>query len=113
KSQLNMRTSILDKAPGKELIPTILKDKSFDVFYEFYKTRVDWHSYPLIHDRHITYGLFSDLIDNVPEEKDDLFKFIDFSIKITEEESDKRFLNAIYLLSRFCTKAKWIIKPTQ
>ena len=59
---------ILDKAPGKDLIPSIIENKSFDDFYEFYKIRVDWYGYPLIHDRMVTYGLFHDLTSNIPEE---------------------------------------------
>ena len=59
---------ILDKAPGKDLIPSIIENKSFDDFYAFYKIRVDWYGYPLIHDRMVTYGLFHDLTSNIPEE---------------------------------------------
>ena len=59
---------IIDKAPGKDLIPKIIENKTFDDFYAFYKIRVDWYGYPLIHDRMVTYGLFHDLTSNIPEE---------------------------------------------
>jgi hypothetical protein len=101
-----MRELIIDKAPGKDLIPQIIKDKSYDDFFNFYKIRVDWYGYPLIHDRFVTYGLFNDLTDQFREEKENVSEFIDFSILIAEQENDKRFLNSIFLILDFCGIAK-------
>ena len=109
-----MRELIIDKAPGKDLIPQIIKDKSYDDFFNFYKIRVDWYGYPLIHDRFVTYGLFNDLTDQFREEKENVSEFIDFSILIAEQENDKRFLNSIFLILDFCGIAKKSeITPTQ
>jgi hypothetical protein len=107
-----MREFILDKAPGKDLIHVIIENKSFDDFYAFYKLRVDWYGYPLIHDRFVTYGLFDDLKNDFPENEECISKFIDFSINIAELETDKRFLNSIFLILNFCGIAKKITKPT-
>lgn len=105
---------IIDRAPGKELIPLIIAEKSFEHFFEFYKVRVDWYGYPLIHDRLITYGLFYDLTSSfIKKKRKTVSIFIDYAIKIAEEENDKRFLNAIFLVSEFCNIAKRVIKPTQ
>ncbi|MFN9710397.1 MAG: hypothetical protein ACK55K_03195 [Bacteroidota bacterium] len=104
---------IIDKAPGKDLIPAIIENKSFDDFYAFYKIRVDWHGYPLIHDRMVTYGLFHDLTHSIPEDKETILKFIDFSIRIAENESDKRFLNSLFLILDFCSIAEEFTIPTQ
>ena len=109
-----MREFIIDKAPGKDLIPQIIEYKSYDDFFNFYKIRVDWYGYPLIHDRFVTYGLFDDLTDQFIEEKENVSKFIDYAILIAEQESDKRFLNSIYLILDFCRVAKrFEITPTQ
>ena len=109
-----MREFIIDKAPGKDLIPQIIKDKSYDDLFNFYKIRVDWYGYPLIHDRFVTYGLFDDLTDQFREEKENVSEFIDFSILIAEQENDKRFLNSIFLILDFCGIAKKSeITPTQ
>lgn len=107
-----MREFILDKAPRKDLIPRIIKKTSFDDFYSFYKIRVDWYGYPLIHDRIVTYGIFDDLMNQIPEEKEIVSKLMDFTIKIAEEETDKRFLNSIFLISNFCRIAKGLTPPT-
>ncbi len=107
-----MREFIIDKAPGKDLIPAIIENQSFNDFSAFYKIRVDWHGYPLIHDRLVTYGLFDDLTNNFPEDKEAIAKFIDFSINIAELETDKRFINSIFLILDFCGIAKRITKPT-
>ena len=109
-----MSAFILDEAPGKDLIPQIIEQKSYDDFFYFYKIRVDWYGYPLIHDICVTYGLFDDLTDQFSEEKENVSKFIDFSILIAEQESDKRFLNSIFLILTFCGIAKKAeITPTQ
>ena len=109
-----MSAFILDEAPGKDLIPQIIEQKSYDDFFYFYKVRVDWYGYPLIHDICVTYGLFDDLTDQFSEEKENVSKFIDFSILIAEQESDKRFLNSIFLILTFCGIAKKAeITPTQ
>jgi hypothetical protein len=104
---------IIDKAPGKDLIPAIIENKSFDDFYAFYKTRVNWYGYPLIHDRMVTYGLFHDLTHSIPKDKETILKFIDFSIIIAENESDKRFSNSLFLILDFCSIAEEFTTPTQ
>jgi hypothetical protein len=109
----NKMIFIIDKAPGKELIPKILEQADFDDFYEFYKLRVDWYGYPLIHDRFVTFGLFDDLSCSLPNEKEVISKFIDYSIVIAEKESDDRFLNAIFLIMDFCALGKQVMIPTK
>lgn len=107
-----MREFIIDKAPGKELIPNIIETESFNNLNEFYKIRVDWYGYPLIHDRFVTFGLFNDLINEIPNDRIIISKFIDFSIIIAECETDERFLNAIFFILNFCQLSKEKINPT-
>ena len=107
-----MRELIIDKAPGKQLIPKIIESNSFIDVNEFYKIRVDWYGYPLIHDRMITYGLFQDLVDEMYNKQVNNSKFIDYAIKIAESETDKRFLNAIFLILKCCSLAEQKVNPT-
>jgi hypothetical protein len=109
----NSMTFKIDKAPGKDLIPKIIEQGLFSDFYEFYKIRVDWYDYPLIHDRYATYGLFDDLSNEVPENKDLMSKYINYSIQIAEAETDKRFLNSLFLVMHFCSLAKDYLIPSQ
>ena len=103
-----MKTFIIDKAPGKELISKIIQDKSFQALNEFYKSRVDWYGYPLIHDRLTTYGLFDDLKYRIPKNAEMISIFIDYAIEIANKESDERFINSTFLLLYFCQKGKAI-----
>lgn len=103
----------IDNAPGKELIQKIIEQTFFSDFYEFYKVRVDWYGYPLIHDRFVTYGLYDDLSNSIPKESELISKFINYSIEIAERETDKRFLNAIFLVMDFCSLGKEFFIPSQ
>lgn len=104
---------IIDIAPGKELIPIIIGENSFAALNRFYTIRVDWNGYPLIHDRMFTYSVFEDLLNAIPQDKDVISQFIDYAIEIAMTENDKRFANAIFLLSNFCGSATDSATPTQ
>lgn len=93
-----MSNFIIENAPGKEFIPHILDRQLYTDVVAFYTARVEWYRYPLIHDGDVAYGLFDDLIRQLAYENYKEFKLLDCSIRIAREETDKRFLNALYLL---------------
>ena len=59
---------LIDEAPGKDLIAHIQATGDPDTLRRFIRLRLDWHGYPLVHDRLVTYSAFQDLkIDNLKE----------------------------------------------
>jgi len=97
-----MRKFIIDSAPKKALIPMIIENMSLKDLKDYYDTRVDWNKTPLIHDHIITYGLFDDLIKDIPLNQKALDVFFDYSIEIAKNEKDKYFVNGVFLVSDIC-----------
>ena len=56
-----MRKLLIDEAPGKELIAQIQATGDPHLLRSFIGLRLEWHGYPLIHDRLVTYSIFHDL----------------------------------------------------
>ncbi len=112
---MKRRPLAIEKAPGKELIPLIIKDKLFDDFLAFYKGRVDWHEYPLIHDMFYTFGLFEDFFDVLPNDNETIEKFLGFALDIAEKETDKCFICALFLIMDCCKYAskEWVPSDDQ
>ena len=111
---LNKRPFKIEKAPGKELIPVIIDTKSLEALKEFYNLRVNWNdNYPLVHDGLTSYGIFADLDIAIIREKAFSPVYIDQAIDIAKSETDRLYLNAIFLLSGFCSKGKKEFMPTQ
>lgn len=112
-SMQNKRTFIIDKAPGKELIPVIIETKSLEALKEFYNRRVKWNdNYPLVHDGLSSYGIFHDLGIAIHRAKAFSPVFIDHAIEIAKGETDRPYLCAIFLLSDFCNRSKKEFIPT-
>lgn len=107
-----MATFIIEQAPGGELIPSILEQQLYTDVVAFYTTRVNWYRYPLIHDGDVTYGLFDDLISRLAYKNYKEHKLIDCAIRIAREETDKRFLNALYFLQDLCVLAGKCRQPS-
>ena len=102
---------IIDQAPGKELIPIIRESGSFEDLETFYRLRTDWNGGPLIHDRFVTYSIFTDLMDELPEDKPLFLRLLEASIQIANKEGNRRFCNALFLVKQFCYRASekgWI-----
>ncbi len=107
------RSFIIDKAPGKDLIPIIIETKSLESLIEFFDLRLEWHdNYPLVHDRLITYGIFTDLEIAIVRAKAFSPVFIDHAIAIAKGKTERQFLCAIFLLSGFCNLGKEEFMPT-
>jgi len=107
------RSFIIDKAPGKELIPIIVETKSLASLNEFFELRINWHdNYPLVHDRLITYGIFTDLEIAIKRAKGFSPVLIDNAITIAKDKIERQFLCAIFLLSGFCSLGKNEFNPT-
>ncbi len=100
-----MSTFIIERAPAKELIPLILDRQLYTDVVAFYKMRVNWYPYPLIHDGDVTYGLFDDLISQLDYENRASKNILQFVLRIVKEETDQFFLNALYFLHDLCTLA--------
>jgi hypothetical protein len=63
-----MKKLLIDEAPGKNFIAHIKATGDPDTLGRFIKLRLDWHGYPIIHDRFLTYSIFDDLqIDTLTE----------------------------------------------
>ncbi len=108
---------ITNPQPALKLMSIILEKQSFDDFYSFYKTLVEWQNYPLHRSkgRETTSRLFYGLARRFREKPNEVIsKFIDYSIKIAEQDIDKQFFNAIPLILGFCRVAEEkSIKPTE
>lgn len=98
-----MSTYIIERAPGKELIPHIIDRQLYTDVVAFYTVRVNWYRYPLINDGDLTYGLFDDLISQLDHENIVTKKLLHYLLRIANEETDKRFLNALYFLHDLCS----------
>ena len=103
----------IDSAPGKNLIPEIISENHFNDLYEFYKLRVDYYEYPLIHDRLTTYGIFEDLKYACPKNVEIISKFIDYSIEIANKETDERLINSILIILDFFQRGRNIYVPNE
>ena len=113
-SMLYKRPFIIDKAPGRELIQVIIETKSLEALKEFYNLRVKWNdNYPLVHDGLTSYGIFHDLGIAIHRAKAFSPVFIDHAIEIAKGETDRQYLNAIFLLCDFCNRGKKEFMPTQ
>lgn len=102
---------IIDHAPGKELIPIITESGSLEALETFYRLRTDWNGGPLIHDRFVTYSIFTDLMDGLPDDKQLILRLLEASIQIANKEGNRRFCNALFLVKLFCYRASekgWI-----
>jgi hypothetical protein len=108
-----MREFLLEKAPGKELIPILVQEPSYEKLGAFYNIRVNWHGYPIVHDYLVSYGLFDDLMQSFPNDSEQIAQFIDYSIDMASQETDNRFVNSLFLLLGFCQRGKSVISPTQ
>lgn len=108
-----MNPTIIDKAPGNELISRIIENKSFDDFSQFYKVRSDWGRGPLIPYRMFTYGLFDDLVDSLPQDKELISALLDYAIKIANDEKDKRFSISIFMILELCKLGLCLHLPTK
>ena len=94
------RSFIIDKAPGKELIQIIIETKSLASLHEFFDLRLNWHdSSPLVHDRLITYGIFTDLEIAIKRAKGFSPVLIDRAITLAKGQTERQFLCAIFLFS--------------
>lgn len=102
----------IDTAPGKELIPLILEHKTFQYFNEFYAVRVKWNGYPLIHDRFVTYGIFDDFIFQNTFDAPTVAIFLDYAIQIAQNETDRQFINALFLVKDISSISKNVYTPT-
>jgi hypothetical protein len=102
----------LNTAPGKVLIPVILKQKGFDDVFKFYNFRTSFCEYPLISDRLMSYGLFDDLTDEFRKTKEPVTVLIDHAAEIADKEGGDRFIDALFLLCDFCT-VDYRLKPTK
>ncbi len=100
-----MSAFIIEHAPGKELIPFIIDKQLYTDVVSFYTIRVNWYRYPLIHDGDVTYGLFDDLISRLDYENSGGNRLLQYVLQIAKDETDKRFLNALYLLHDLCVLA--------
>jgi hypothetical protein len=92
----------IDTAPGKDLIPLIIENLSYQDFKSFYDIRRAWEEGPLIQDSVFTYGMYDDFINQLPSEMETLAVLFDYSITIAEQETNKKFNKILFLISNIC-----------
>jgi len=92
------RAYVIDGAPGKDLYARIAENADADALNELFNLRAIWcGGYPLIHDRFVTYGAFSDLTKTVAPE--DLNRLVPAAAKLAENCPDQLFHLALFLLA--------------
>lgn len=102
------REQIIDTAPGKELIPLIVNDKSASAYTDFYNIRKVWcDGYPLIHDRIVTYGF----LDDVWFKQDVKLSLFEMVTDIALNENDQYFFCALFSLNELMPDEQIIQRP--
>ena len=99
------REPIMNQAPAKELIPLIVHNPTLDNLRTFYRMRVEWKSYPIIHERLMSSSLFDDLIRALKEYPDHTSTLIDYALTLLETEDEQFILCAVFLLTCLCNSA--------
>lgn len=91
------RAYVIDSAPGKDLFARISANADADALYELFNLRAIWcGGYPLIHDRFVTYGAFSDLTRTIDPEA--LNRLVPAGASLAESCPDQLFHLALFLL---------------
>lgn len=96
-----MKKLLIDEAPGKEFIAHIKATGDPDALDRFIRLRLDWHGYPIIHDRFVTYSIFDDLeIDTLTEEV--ASRIFDYLLgTLSDTRSDVELSAWVFLLNLF------------
>lgn len=96
-----MKKLLIDEAPGKEFIAHIKATGDPDALDRFIRLRLDWHGYPIIHDRFVTYSIFDDLeIDILTEEV--ASRIFDYLLgTLSDTRSDVELSAWVFLLNLF------------
>jgi hypothetical protein len=95
-SVMKERPLKIDRAPAKQLINLIRGQADVDAFKEFYRLRRDWQGYPLVHDGIGTYGIFSDLTEDLDPKLQ--ASLLPHAVELAKAEVDQRFLCAVFLV---------------
>lgn len=89
--------SVIETAPGRELISAIVQHGSPDELIQFFAIRANWcGGSPLIHDHFWTYSVFDDLLCEL--NSDQRLALVQTAITNAETSSDEHFHPALLLL---------------
>jgi hypothetical protein len=88
----------IDHADGKNLIAEYLETGADEVFERFFWKRAEWcGGYPLVHDRLVTYGAFTDFLAAIgPEHR---YRLLPRMMQLAETVPDTHFHCALFLLA--------------
>lgn len=106
------REPLMNSAPGKELIPELVKAPTQHLLSTFYRMRVLWKCYPILHERMMSSGIFDDFQVELRKQPQEFSKVLDFTLTILQEEDEKYVLCAVCLLSNVCNCAPKDFAPS-
>lgn len=106
------REYLINKAPAKELIPILIKDPSLELLRSFFRTRVEWRSYPIFHERMLSSSLFDDYVPLLEQNPEVISTTLDYALKLASEEDEKYILCSVFLISALCYTMPKEISPS-
>jgi hypothetical protein len=96
------REPLMNTAPGRDLVPDLVRSPSLEGLRSFYHMRVGWRCYPIIHERMMSSSLFDDFYAELKKQPAAISNCLDYALTILEEEDEKYILCAVFLLSCVC-----------
>jgi hypothetical protein len=100
-------------APMRDIVTTLVDYPSLTELSSFFHKRMEWHSYPIIHERMMSSGVFDDLVSALRDKPDQATLMLNFALELSEEAEDKYVLGIVYLIAALCTIAPLEQSPSE
>ena len=109
---MQQREFLINKAPAKELIPILINEPSLELLRSFFRTRVEWKSYPIFHERMLSSTLFDDYVPLLKQNSEVISKTLDYALALSLEEDERFILCSVFLISFLCYTMPKEITPS-